>query len=491
MDPHQPPAEHQPAAAAAAAPPSLYASINPFADPEQDGAPWGGEEAVDDAQTDTAGARDAREEEAAADDASIAGSSASRLRATPAESLARTPAPLLRFTVGHVVDRSNRVPGFTIDVVTNLPSYKARKYAGVERTQVELERLEAHLRATYPECLVPTLGPGTTVSKYVPDYQNDRLVVLLLQQWMSRVAAHPILQQDYELRQFVEAPFAFNPALPASSALAAAGPQAGGGGGGGGGGFFSWGRPKQRVARSANPTPFEQQLEQVAGNMEAFQKSLVAARRWHGRQARARARLALGLKDVGTKMVSTGVVEHNARLGRALKRLGKCFLHVGACALTQSNHEGSRAIAVEDIYTVACGNVQWALSSRQLIFTEHQVAERQLERKRQAVAVLRASSSISADQAQDTLAEFNVAKSDADAKRCRAERVDQVLAADLRAFELNREGDFRAMFAALARDHLHIERQVLTELRAVLDFARHSSPAAAADPPAAPAAPPT
>ncbi|KAJ1718013.1 Vacuolar protein sorting-associated protein 17, partial [Coemansia biformis] len=353
----------------------------------------------------------------------------------------------------------NRTPGFTIDVVTNIPSYKARKYTGVERSQVELERLEAHLRATYPECLVPTLGPGTTVSKYVPDYQNDRLVVLLLQQWMNRVTVHPILQQDYELRQFVEAPFAFNPALPASAALAAA-PHASGGG------FFSWGRQKQRIARSANPTPFEQHLEKVAANMEAFQRNLVEARRWHGRQARARARLAMYLKDVGTKMVSTGVVEHNARLGQSLKRLGKCFLHVGACALTQSNHEGSRTIAVEDIYTIACGNVQRALSSRQLIFTEHQVAERQLERKRQAVAVLRASSSISPDQTQETLAEFNVAKSDADAKRHRAERVDQVLAADLRAFEANREGDFRATFSALGRDQLHIERQVLSELRA-------------------------
>ncbi|KAJ2716288.1 Vacuolar protein sorting-associated protein 17 [Coemansia spiralis] len=464
MDSHQAPAVPTPT-------PSLYASINPFADPEQGGPPWGGEEAVESVHAGDASADEAREDNTRADDASADGGPGSRARTAAAESMARTPSPLLRFTVGHVVDRSTRMPGFTIDVVTNLPSYKARKYTGVERTQVELERLEAHLRATYPECLVPTLGPGTTVSKYVPDYQNDRLVVLLLQQWMSRVAAHPILQRDYELRQFVEAPFAFNPALPASSALAAA-PQSSGGGGGG---FFSWGRPKQRVARSANPTPFELQLEQVAANMEAFQKNLVEARRWHGRQARARARLALGLKDVGTKLVSTGVVEHNQRLGRSLKRLGKCFLHIGACALTQSNHEGSRTIAVEDIYTVACGNVQWALSSRQLIFTEHQVAERQLERKRQAVAVLRASSSISADQAQDTLAEFNVAKSDADAKRQRADRVDQVLATDLRAFELNREADFRAMFAALGRDQLHIERQVLTELRAVLDVARHSS----------------
>ncbi|KAJ2329858.1 Vacuolar protein sorting-associated protein 17, partial [Coemansia sp. RSA 2681] len=153
---------------------------------------------------------------------------------------AKAPRPLLSFTVGQVVDRSKRSPNYTFDMVTNMPSYKARKYTGVERNQIEFERLEAHLRATYPECLVPTLGPGTTVSKYVPDYHNDRLVVLLLQQWLRRVSEHPILQQDYELRQFVEAPFAFNPALTASAASSTSALSMSPHGSTSGGGFFSW-----------------------------------------------------------------------------------------------------------------------------------------------------------------------------------------------------------------------------------------------------------
>ncbi|KAJ1953920.1 hypothetical protein GGI12_005907, partial [Dipsacomyces acuminosporus] len=110
-----------------------------------------------------------------------------------------------------------------------------------------------------------------------------------------------------------------------------------------------------------------------------------------------------------------------------------------------------------------------------VIFTEHQVAERQLERKKQAVAVLRASSSINPDRVQETLGEFNVAKDDADGKRERAERVDRVLAADLRAFEVNRERDIKSMFGSLAKDQLHVEKQVLSEFKAVLEFIRHGS----------------
>ncbi|KAJ2396173.1 Vacuolar protein sorting-associated protein 17 [Coemansia sp. RSA 2559] len=440
--------------------------VNPFAPEDREGEQW----SQPDAHSESSG-NDAQNPHTPQESA---GSYTTRASSGEA-STSQTPAPLLKFALEHVVDRSKRAPGFTFDVSTNLPGYKMRKYTGVERNQIEFERLEAHLRATYPECLVPTLGPGTTVSKYVPDFQNERLVVMLLQQWLHRVSTHPILQRDYELRQFVEAPFAFSPSL--TSAAAASGSalsitaQGSGSGVGGGGGLFSWGRPRHpRLVRSANPTPFEQHLEMTSDNLEAFQKNITNARRWHGRLARTRARLAVDLKDVGTKLVSVGVVDHNAQLGRSFKRLGKGFLHIGACAFTQSNLEGSRPIAIEDLYTLACDNVQKTMNNRQLIFTEHQVAERQLERKRQAVAVLRASSNISTDQAQETLAEFNAAQAEADSKRERAERVDKVLAADLRAFEYYRESDLRAMFGALGREQLQIERQALGELKAALAY---------------------
>ncbi|KAJ2137215.1 Vacuolar protein sorting-associated protein 17, partial [Coemansia sp. RSA 788] len=265
---------------------ALYDSIDPFSETGQVAEPWG-EQATDTACVDS----DDSESEDNAEPESQS-SSVQHQTSNPAQPVPQL--PVLRFTVGQMVDRSKRTPGFTFEVMTTIPSYKGRKYTGVERNQIEFERLEAHLRSTYPECLVPTLGPGTTTSKYVPDYQNDRLVVLLLQQWLNRVSVHPILRQDYELRQFVEAPFAFNPALTSSSAVGGSAlsiaPQQGSG-------FFSWGKPKQRVVRSANPSPFDQQLETTADNMDAFQKNLSDTRRWHGRQARTRARLAIDLKD--------------------------------------------------------------------------------------------------------------------------------------------------------------------------------------------------
>ncbi|KAJ2301417.1 Vacuolar protein sorting-associated protein 17 [Coemansia sp. RSA 2705] len=469
IDPHR----GQPQATASANR-SLYDSIDPFAEGRPAGEAWGaqepsahtGSDAGTHADSDTGTHADSDTGTHADSNAGAHTGSNSGAQPPAGEAAA---APLLRFTVGQMVDRSKRTPGFTFDVMTTLPSFKARRYAGVERNQIEFERLQAHLRATYPECLVPTLGPGTTASKYVGDYQNDRIVVQLLQQWLARVAAHPLLRQDYELRQFVEAPFAFNPALTSAPALSVApAPSAG---------FFSWGKARARVARSANPTAFERQLEATAENLDAFQRNLGDVRRWHGRLARARARLALDVRDAGTKLVSAGMVEHNAGLARALKRTGKSLLHVGACAQGQASLEGSRAVAVADVYTLACDNVQRTLGSRQAIFTEHQVAARQLERRRQAVAELRVSASIGAAQAQEALAELAAAQADADSKRARAERVDRVLAADLHAFEANREGDLRALFGALGRDQLQAERQVLGELRAALDTVRHAGSA--------------
>ncbi|KAJ2721142.1 Vacuolar protein sorting-associated protein 17 [Coemansia sp. Benny D115] len=395
-------------------------------------------------------------------------------KASTASTGPTTPPPTLVFTVSQLVDRSKRTPVYTFDVTTNMPRFKARKYTGVVRSQLELERLEVHLQATYPECLVPTLPPGTTTSKYVADYQNDRLVVHLLQQWLARVCGHPILRQDYELRQFVEAPFAFNPAISSAPPLTMA-PSAPSGSG-----FFSWGRtrtPQRRSSTSvaSGASEFEQLLDTTAANLDVFQNTASDVRRRHGRLARTRARLAVDLRDVGTKLVSVGVIDHSVQLARAFKRLGKTMLHAGPSAQTLANAEGSRTWAVLGLLAASCSDVQRTLQSRQLIFTEHQVAERQLERKKQAAAVLRASSNINSEHAHDAVQELATARADAESKRLRAERVDRVLAADLRAFERYREADMRAMFAALAREYLTVERSVLAEQKAALEFVRRAA----------------
>ncbi|KAJ2779512.1 Vacuolar protein sorting-associated protein 17 [Coemansia interrupta] len=369
------------------------------------------------------------------------------------------PRPVLSFAVGHIVDRSKRTPVYTLDVVTNMATFKARKYAGVQRSQVELERLEMHLRATYPECL------------YVAEYQNDRLVVQLVQQWLDRVAGHAILRQDYELRQFVEAPFVFNPALSSAPPLTMAPPPTQQSGG-----FFSWGRGRQQSqtqqAQLADDGSFERRLDLATANLGVFQRNVAEAQRWHGRLSRTRLRLAGDQRDVGTKLVSLGVIEHSAQLSRSFKRLGKSVLHAAPCLQTLANAEGSRAWAVLGLLAAACVDVQRTVRCRQLIFTEHQVAERQVARKQQAAAVLRSSASIDRAKALEAVEELKAARADEESRRLRAERVDRVLAEDMRTFEERREGDVRAMFAALARDHLRVERQVLAEQRAALDFVR-------------------
>ncbi|KAJ1720784.1 Vacuolar protein sorting-associated protein 17 [Coemansia erecta] len=451
---------------------------NPFADDND----VGGNDRDSDSDGGSVAASD--ETEQAASEGVAAGNSAAASSVIQQQPQSQQPRPVLLFTVGHIVDRSKRTPVYTLDVVTNMPAFKARKYTGVQRSQVELERLETHLRATYPECLVPTLGPGTTASKYVAEYQNDRLVVQLLQQWVDRVAGHAILRQDYELRQFVEAPFVFNPALSSAPALTMAPPpssslslssQSGG--------FFSWGRSRQQQTQTqqqqqtqtqnqAEGASFERWLDAAMANLGVFQRNVAEAQRWHGRLSRTRLRLSGDLRDVGTKLVSLGVIEHSALASRAFKRLGKSILHTGPCLQTLANCEGSRAWAILGLLAAGCVDVQRTVRCRGLIFTEHQVAERQVTRKQQAAAVLRSSASIDSARAMEAVAELEAARADAESRRVRAERVDRVLDADMRAFERRREGDVRAMFAALARDHLAVERQVLAEQRAALDFVR-------------------
>ncbi|KAJ2386550.1 hypothetical protein GGI05_004350, partial [Coemansia sp. RSA 2603] len=228
----------------------------------------------------------------------------------------------------------------------------------------------------------------------------------------------------------------------------------------------------QPLQLASPDAPFERQLDAALANLAVFQRNAADTQRRHGRLARARLRLASSERDTGTKLVSLGVIEHSARLSRAFKRLGKTLLHSAPSLQTLANAEGSRAWAVLGLLSAACADVQRTVGCRQTIFTEHQVAERQVARKQQAAAVLRASASIDAARAQEAVAELRAARADEECRRLRAERVDRVLAADMETFERRREGDVRVLFTALARDHLHVERQVLAEMRAALDFVR-------------------
>ncbi|OMJ18949.1 Vacuolar protein sorting-associated protein 17 [Smittium culicis] len=103
---------------------------------------------------------------------------------------------------------------YRFDVSTNISSFKRQRYLGVERSHQEFEKLAKHLSLTYTQCLVlsfPSLPMPSPLTNIKDSPELDLFTRYFVQLWVNWIASHPILKLDYELRNFVETPFAFNP----------------------------------------------------------------------------------------------------------------------------------------------------------------------------------------------------------------------------------------------------------------------------------------
>ncbi|OLY83387.1 Vacuolar protein sorting-associated protein 17 [Smittium mucronatum] len=107
------------------------------------------------------------------------------------------------------------IPSYRFDVSTNIKTFRRQRYFGVERTHIEFERLAKHLAITYTQCLVisfPSQPSSSSLKDPKMDSKSttelDSFVIYFVQLWMDWVSSHSILRHDYELRNFVETPFA-------------------------------------------------------------------------------------------------------------------------------------------------------------------------------------------------------------------------------------------------------------------------------------------
>lgn len=60
-----------------------------------------------------------------------------------------------------------------------------------------------------PQTIVPALPLAQTSAP--TDEEDDRLVKIMLQRWITRVCEDPILQHDEDVRSFIESDFGYQP----------------------------------------------------------------------------------------------------------------------------------------------------------------------------------------------------------------------------------------------------------------------------------------
>ena len=79
----------------------------------------------------------------------------------------------------------------------------------MSRSYAEFQQLYEAIVHNNPQTIVPALPLAQTSAP--TDEEDDRLVKIMLQRWLSRVCDDPFLMRDEETRSFIESDFGYQP----------------------------------------------------------------------------------------------------------------------------------------------------------------------------------------------------------------------------------------------------------------------------------------
>lgn len=94
-------------------------------------------------------------------------------------------------------------------IKTNLPNFTGSTYRNISRSYAEFQLFHEAIAHNTPQTIVPALPLAQTSAP--TDEEDDRLVKIMLQRWMTRVCEDQFLMRDEETRSFIESDFGYQP----------------------------------------------------------------------------------------------------------------------------------------------------------------------------------------------------------------------------------------------------------------------------------------
>ncbi|PVU96785.1 hypothetical protein BB561_000969 [Smittium simulii] len=394
----------------------------------------------------------------------------------------------LQFTLKTITCKNNQTCIYRFDVSTNFPEYKRRKYFGIERTHAEFNKLSKHLAISYPLCLA--LSFPCVENFIINDPDIETAVHTFVQTWLDWVSFHNILQNDYELRKFVEAPFIFNPSAVitsiskskfeieyekfSKSSFSF---------------FQGWsGNSKKASAVSiksdditdsynrSSLTP-DEKFQLYGKEFNTVSRPLNNARiRLIALQTKTR-QAACAILDLSSQITSLGNIDlgKQSKLASSLLSLGQSEKSISSTQTLISAVEGTQPRFYLSNLEKGGLDIQRSLVNRVIIFSEYYEAKQSHDRKKQAVNILRSSSTIASKAVDDTLKSMEEAKNVETELRNKAEQVDRTLNIDIKKYKAVRHGLLTQVLRSWATSQLSLERQILEEYKVCLKMVQQSS----------------
>ncbi|KAF9534782.1 Vps5 C terminal like-domain-containing protein [Crepidotus variabilis] len=349
--------------------------------------------------------------------------------------------PYLRVRINGL-DRNRRDILVKFDAQTNLSNFNGTTYRNIARSYVEFQQFYESIVQSNPQTIIPALPLAQTSAP--TDEEDDRLVKIMLQRWITRVCEDPILINDEDVRSFIESDFGYQPT------------------------------PKPRRKTSSG---FSLIRRGVPDEDEELQRARFELTKLEGQffeTAKAVDKLVLHRKalanvhsEMGNKLVNVATTEAHPPLGNALRKLGRTWHSLSDLEQAQGISE---CVILGDSLGYQGLNARSAketLLMRTGVLEEYQTAVKTTISKRRHIERLKASSNIRPERVDEALEEIEEANRYEQILARRAENISQNLHRALQQHNKYANEDITMALIEHARSSIMYERQLLRELEAL------------------------
>lgn len=349
--------------------------------------------------------------------------------------------PYLRVRITGL-DRNRRDILIKLDVQTNLSNFSGHTYRNVSRSYYEFQQLYDAIFMSNPQTIIPALPLAQTSSP--TDEEDDRLVKIILQRWLTRVCEDPILLHDEDIRSFIESDFGYQP-MPRPKRKASTG--------------FS-------LMRRGVPDE-DSELQKARFELTKLEGLFFEAAKAVDRLSISRKSLAGAHAEMGNKLINVATGEAHPPLSNAFKKIGRVWHSVADLDHAQAISE---CLVLGDSFGYQGMNARSAKETLQMrtgVLEEYQAAVKVTISKRRQLERLKASSNIRPERVDDALEEMEEANKYEQVLARRAEGISQNLHRALRSHNRHANDDIMTALIEHARSSIMYEKQLLRELDAL------------------------
>ncbi|KAF8521831.1 Vps5 C terminal like-domain-containing protein [Gautieria morchelliformis] len=349
--------------------------------------------------------------------------------------------PYLRVRITGL-DRNRRDILVRFDAQTNLSNFTGQTYRNVSRSYFEFQQFAEQIIYSNPQTIIPALPLAQTSAP--SDDEDDRLVKVMLQRWLTRICEDPILLQDEEVRSFIDSDFGYQPTIRARRKTNS------------GFSLMKRGVPDE-----------DEELQRARFELTRLETQYFDSAKSVDRLARARKALALAHSEMGNKLVNVATTEAHPPLAGAMKKFGRTWHSVADLDQAQAISE---CVILGDSLGYQGSNAKSAketLQQRTSVLEEHQAAVKTTIAKRRHIERLKASSNIRPDRVDEALEEMEEANKFEQLLARRVDGISQNLHRALHRHSRISQEDISLALVEHARSTILYEKQLLRELESL------------------------